>query len=60
MSVKTRQGRKTVTLIASLETFGIDVEAFAEELKKLCAGSSTGKSVVSNIMSDCMKLLTDV
>ncbi|ORX35611.1 hypothetical protein BD324DRAFT_642848 [Kockovaella imperatae] len=40
ISVKTRQGRKTVTLISGLETFGIDLEDFAEELKKLCAGST--------------------
>ena len=43
ISVKTRQGRKTVTLISGLETFGIDIEDFAEELKKLCAGSTTSK-----------------
>ena len=41
MSVKTRQGRKTVTIITGLETFGVDVEDFAEELRKLCAGSAS-------------------
>jgi translation initiation factor 2D len=43
MAVKTRQGRKVVTIVAGLETFGIDVEDFAEELKRLCAGSASGK-----------------
>ncbi|RYG95601.1 MAG: hypothetical protein EON58_13845 [Alphaproteobacteria bacterium] len=41
MSVKTRQGRKTVTIITGLETFSIPPDEFAEELKKLCAGSTT-------------------
>lgn len=41
MTVKTRQGRKTVTVITGLETFSIVPEEFAEELKKLCAGSTT-------------------
>jgi translation initiation factor 1 (eIF-1/SUI1) len=43
ISVKARQGRKTVTLISGLETFAIDLEDFAEELKKLCAGSTTSR-----------------
>jgi translation initiation factor 1 (eIF-1/SUI1) len=43
LSVKTRQARKTVTHISGLETFGIDVEDFAEVLKKLCAGSASGE-----------------
>lgn len=41
MAVKTRQGRKTVTIVAGLETFGVDVDDFAEELRKLCAGSAS-------------------
>jgi translation initiation factor 2D len=41
LSVKTRQGRKTITLITGLETFSIAPEEFAEDLKKLCAGSTT-------------------
>lgn len=43
MSVKTRQGRKTVTLISGLETFGVDIDDFAEELRKLCAGSTSSE-----------------
>ena len=43
LSVKTRQGRKTVTHVAGLETFGVDVDEFAEELRKLCAGSASGQ-----------------
>lgn len=41
MAVKTRQGRKTVTIITGLETFGLDVDDFAEELRKRCAGSAS-------------------
>lgn len=41
MSIKTRQGRKTVTVITGLETFSIPPDEFAEELKKACAGSTT-------------------
>jgi len=41
MSIKTRQGRKTVTTIAGLESFGIDIDEFAEELRKKCAGSAS-------------------
>lgn len=41
MTVKSRQGRKSVTIITGLETFSIDADDFAEELKKLCAGSTT-------------------
>ena len=45
MGVKTRQGRKTVTVIAGLEAFGIDIDDFAEELRKLCAGSASSESI---------------
>jgi translation initiation factor 2D len=45
MVVKTRQSRKTVTLISGLEAFGINVEEFADEMKRLCAGSASGQSL---------------
>lgn len=41
MVVKTRQGRKQVTLISGLEAFGIDIDDFAEELRKVCAGATS-------------------
>lgn len=41
MAVKTRQGRKQVTLVSGLETFGIDIDEFADELRRLCAGSAS-------------------
>ncbi|EIW65985.1 hypothetical protein TREMEDRAFT_45974 [Tremella mesenterica DSM 1558] len=41
LTVKTRQGRKTVTIISGLESFNIVVEEFAEEMRKLCAGSAS-------------------
>lgn len=41
MVVKTRQGRKQVTLVSGLEGFGVDPDDFAEELRRLCAGSTS-------------------
>ncbi|WWD17017.1 hypothetical protein CI109_101453 [Kwoniella shandongensis] len=41
MTVKTRQGRKTVTHVTGLETFSVDVDSFADEMRKLCAGSAS-------------------
>ncbi|KAK6909750.1 translation initiation factor 2D [Kwoniella mangroviensis CBS 10435] len=41
MTVKTRQGRKTVTHVYGLETFNIDPDGFAEEMRKVCAGSAS-------------------
>jgi translation initiation factor 2D len=43
IAVKTRQGRKMVTLITGMETFGVDPDEMAEELKKIRAGSATGE-----------------
>jgi translation initiation factor 2D len=43
IATKTRQGRKMVTLITGMETFGVDPDEMAEELKKICAGSATGE-----------------
>ncbi len=39
--VKTRQGRKQVTLVAGLEAFGIDPDDFADDLRRRCAGSTS-------------------
>ncbi|CAK9781183.1 hypothetical protein CC85DRAFT_289014 [Cutaneotrichosporon oleaginosum] len=39
--VKTRQGRKQVTLVAGLEGFGIDPDDFADDLRRRCAGSTS-------------------
>ncbi|KAA8911765.1 hypothetical protein FN846DRAFT_394320 [Sphaerosporella brunnea] len=36
-----RQGKKTVTRIFGLESFGVDPKGLAEELQKVCAGSAT-------------------
>ncbi|KAK8864673.1 hypothetical protein IAR55_001924 [Kwoniella newhampshirensis] len=41
MTVKTRQGRKTITHVTGLETFSVDVDSFADEMRKLCAGSAS-------------------
>ncbi len=42
VAVKTRQGRKMVTLITGVEAFGVSPEEAAEDLKKICAGSASG------------------
>lgn len=41
ITVKTRQGRKQVTLVAGLEGFGIDPDDFADDLRRRCAGSTS-------------------
>lgn len=43
MTVKTRQGRKTITHVTGLETFSVDVDSFADEMRKLCAGSASSE-----------------
>ena len=40
---KIRQGRKAVTLLTGFELFGLDAEELAEELRKLCSSSTTGR-----------------
>lgn len=39
--IENRQGKKTVTRVFGLEPFGIHPKGLAEELQKMCAGSST-------------------
>ncbi|QRV92723.1 translation initiation factor SUI1 [Ceratobasidium sp. AG-Ba] len=43
VQTKNRQGRKVVTLMTGIEPFGLDPESIAEELKKRCASSTSGK-----------------
>lgn len=58
MSVKTRQGRKTVTIITGLESFGVDIDEFAEELRKLCAGSASGQLHLCRMLKEKSVQLT--
>ncbi|PIL26086.1 hypothetical protein GSI_11840 [Ganoderma sinense ZZ0214-1] len=44
--IKVRQGRKACTLITGYETFGLQADELAEELRKICA-SSTSAALVS-------------
>ena len=53
LTVKTRQGRKTVTHVTGLETFSIDVDEFADELRKVCAGSASGQPRLSFHGMEC-------
>ncbi|WVQ79675.1 hypothetical protein IAT38_001775 [Cryptococcus sp. DSM 104549] len=41
MVIKSRGGRRTVTHITGLELFNVDAEAFAEDMRKRCAGSAS-------------------
>ncbi|KAI8968737.1 eukaryotic translation initiation factor SUI1 family protein [Trametes punicea] len=41
--VKIRQGRKACTLITGFEPFGLQADELAEELRKVCASSTSGK-----------------
>lgn len=45
INTERRGGNKTVTTITGLESFGIVPAAFAEELRKVCAGSTSVNSV---------------
>ncbi len=58
IAVKTRQGKKMVTLITGMETFGVDPDEMAEELKKICAGSATGewKNIVAERRPEILML----
>ncbi len=40
--IKIRQGRKACTLITGYETFGVQADELAEELRKTCASSTSG------------------
>lgn len=43
--VKIRQGRKACTLITGFEPFGLEAEEIADELRRICASSTTGKPI---------------
>ena len=42
VSVKIRQGRKTCTLLSGFEAFGLRSDVLADELRKACAGATSG------------------
>ncbi|ORX50552.1 hypothetical protein DM01DRAFT_1096375 [Hesseltinella vesiculosa] len=41
-----RQGRKTMTKVSGMETFGVDIDDLCKELTKLCASSATSNAIV--------------
>ncbi|KAI6020561.1 hypothetical protein EDC04DRAFT_399634 [Pisolithus marmoratus] len=50
--VKTRQGRRANTLISGFEPFLLEAEVMAEELRRICAGSTGGMCVrLSTVVS---------
>lgn len=55
---KIRQGRKAVTLLTGFELFGLDAEELAEELRKLCSSSTTGRLTPHTIMHVLIHLWT--
>jgi translation initiation factor 2D len=57
IAVKTRAGKK-VTVVSGLETFDVDPDATAEELKRLCAGSTTVSPLAGSKQSLGLKEIT--
>ena len=48
--MKVRQGRKATTLITGFEPFlVIDAEEMAEDLRKVCAGATSGMSFIPQV-----------
>ncbi|KAL9097680.1 MAG: hypothetical protein Q9165_000006 [Trypethelium subeluteriae] len=48
ITLETRSGNKTVTKISGMESFFISPQPLAEELKKVCAGSSSVEKLVGS------------
>lgn len=48
IEVRTRQGRKVITLITSLEVYGIDAEAFAGELMRIVGAAASSSKLPSS------------
>ncbi|KAL9081408.1 MAG: hypothetical protein Q9157_000127 [Trypethelium eluteriae] len=48
ITLETRSGNKTVTKISGIESFFIPPQPLAEELKKVCAGSSSVEKLVGS------------
>jgi len=44
---KMRQGKRPVTLLTNFEPYGLDAQLLADELRPLCAGSTSGKPPLS-------------
>lgn len=42
MTTKVRQGRKACTLVSGFEPYNLSAEYLAEELRKICASSTSG------------------
>lgn len=52
VTVKTRQGRKACTLIVGFEPFlVVEAEEMAEELRRVCAGATSGSCFLSLSLS---------
>ncbi|KAF2397175.1 hypothetical protein EJ06DRAFT_544744 [Trichodelitschia bisporula] len=48
ITLETRSGNKTATKISGLEAFGIAPQALADELRKVCAGSTSVERLVGS------------
>ena len=59
IEAKVRQGRKTSTFVTGFETFGLNANELSDELRKLCATSTSGihflysarKSLIRGVVS---------
>lgn len=43
VEIRTRQGRKNVSLVTGLEVYGIEAEAFSQDLMRVVGASGSGK-----------------
>lgn len=58
ITLETRSGNKTVTKVSGLEAFGIEPQPLADELRKVCAGStSVEKLVGSSVKAPVMEVM---
>lgn len=48
VTIKIRQGRKAATLITGFESYFLKAEEIAEELRKLCASSTSSMFITYN------------
>ena len=54
VAIKVRQGRKASTLITGFEPFLVtDAEEMAEDLRKICAGATSGAFCIRQIHITC-------
>ena len=56
--IKLRGGNKAVTIMANYEPFGLTAEQLGVDLKKLCAGATSGEFISSFISTHSNPVIT--